>query len=337
MDEHLVSLPSATVTWATVGTTPPITQIQLPMKTTLKDILIEISGTYDQSVGVNVQSTEGCNALVQEVRLNLEGKLRRVFKGGALYELNRIVNKGALPQTDADTSVATGKAFNTTLLFDMGLFDTLPEFNKANGDLEHTRAKTFLDLNNWPGQNYLEIVWNPFNFYVSGNTQANMTATVFATPTELLGLRIPMRRQLHAELVLVDTRDMTATKNGDVANLNRLGVYSRGVMLKVGTLAATPNILATTALSAVGLKGNFLNGPQTFFKDKMSPTRLQRLEARDRNGIAPRAGYVWLDHSSDFSYNGGVDGNRLALYQTEQDITGTANTSMQVYQALVRK
>ena len=54
-------------------------------------------------------------------------------------------------------------------------------------------------------------------------------------------------------------------------------------------------------------------------------------------GIALTAGYVWVDHSSDFSYNGGIDGNRLALYQLAADITGTASTTMQVMQAVVRK
>lgn len=88
------------------------------------------------------------------------------------------------------------------------------------------------------------------------------------------------------------TKKCRTSKNGDLTNLLRMGTYSRGILCKVGTLSATPNILAT-------------NGPQTFFKDKVAPLRYQRLLARDRNGITPRAGYFWLDHSSDMSYNGG--------------------------------
>jgi hypothetical protein len=46
---------------------------------------------------------------------------------------------------------------------------------------------------------------------------------------------------------------------------------------------------------------------------------------------------VFLDHSSDFSYGGGVDGNRMSVYQLVYDITGTAGTTMQVGQLVARK
>ena len=341
MDEHFYSLSPVTVSWPLVSSTPNVTQIKIPNKTVNKQILIEINGTYDQSVGSETQGTEGCRALIDEVRMNLGGgiggsTLRRQFKGPMLFELNRIINRAALPQTDPAVGIAAGKLFKTTLLFDFGLFDSLVEFNKTKGDLEDVQAKTYLDLANYPADCFLEIVWKPFNAYVSGNTQANMSATVVASPTELLGLRIPPALQKHAELLLIDTHDMTPTKIDDFTNLYRDGIYSRGVLLRVGTLSATPIVTVLTALSNLGLLGTYKNGPSVRFKEKVGVQRYATLVAWDRVGIQLTAGYLWLDHSSDFSFNGGVNANRLALYQMLFDIVGTANTTMQVAQAVVR-
>lgn len=341
MDEHFYSLPPVTVAWPLVTSTPNITQIKIPNKTVNKQILIEIDGTYDQSVGSEVQATEGCRALIDEVRMNLGGgiggsTLRRQFKGPILFELNRVINRAAMPQTDPAPGIAAGKLFNTTLVFDFGLFDSLPEFNKTKGDLEDVQAKSYLDLANYPADCFLEIVWKPFNAYVSGNTQANMTATVVASPTEIVGLRIPPALQKHAELILVDTHDMSVTKTDDFTNLYRDGIYSRGTLIRVGTLGATPNITALTALTNLGMLATFKNGPSVRFKEKVGVKRFQRLVAWDRVGIQLTAGYLWIDHSSDFSFNGGINGNRLALYQLIYDIAGTAGTTMQVAQAVVR-
>lgn len=341
MDEKTTSLATQTVAWATVATTPAITQIELPMKTVIKQILIEISGAYDQSVGAESQATEGNVALIDEIRVNLQGQLRRQYKGPALYELNRLVFKSAYPQVDPTTSVAAGKAFSSVFMFDMGLWDTLSDVEQLRSggySLRDLQAKTYLDLRNWPGRNYIEIVWKPFNAYVSGNTQANMSATVRATPLELIGYpRINPNDQLHAELVLQDTVDMSVSKTDAVSNLLRDGVYSRGVLLRVGTLAATPIVTAFTALPLVGFKGTFKSGPSIVFKDKLPPTTFQRMAGAERNNVVPRAGSVWLDHSSDLSFGGGIDGNRLSVYQVNYDITGTASTTMQVFQAVARK
>lgn len=341
MDEHLTSLPTAAVAWATAATTPAITQIKLPMKSVIKDITIELTaGLYDQSVGAEVMATEGCVSLIDEVRLNLSGDIRRAFKGSMLYELNRIFQRGAPLQTDPAVGVANAKAFALALLFDMGLWDTLPDVERAGAgfSLRDIQAKTYLDLRNYSGDNYLEIVWKPFTSYVSGNTQANMSCTVRATPLELIGYpRISKNDQLHAELQLVGTPDMTQTKNDATTDLLRDGVYSRGVLCRVGTLAATPIITATTALSLIGLKGQFKSGPTITYKDKLPPATYQRRAGWDRNIVTPRAGSVFLDHSSDFSYGGGVDGNRMSVYQLVYDIVGTSGMTMQVGQLVARK
>src|SRR6266849_2684888 len=126
MDEHFYSLSAVIVTWPLVTSTPAITSIKIPNKTVNKQILIEINGTYDQSVGSETQGTEGCRALVDEVRMNLGGgiggsTLRRQFKGPMLFELNRIINRAAMPQTDPAVGIATNKLFKTTLVFDFGL------------------------------------------------------------------------------------------------------------------------------------------------------------------------------------------------------------------------
>src|SRR5579871_3526978 len=124
MEEHAALLQSASVSWATVGATPGVTQIEIPMKSVVKQILVELlSGTYDQSVGSETMATEGCVALIDEVRLNLGGTVRRAVKGSMLCELNRLVMRGAPPQTDPTVGVANGKAFALALLFDMGLWD----------------------------------------------------------------------------------------------------------------------------------------------------------------------------------------------------------------------
>ena len=287
MDEKLTSLPTQTATWPSAALAPSITSIELPMKTVLKQIQIEMAGTYDQSVGAETQATEGNVALIDEVRLNLQGQIRRSFRGSALYELNRLVCRGANFQLDPTVGVASGKAFGLVLMFDMGLFDTLPEVKMGqNGrpQFEDVQAKTYLDLRNWPGRNYLEIVWKPFASYASGNTQANMSATVRATPLELIGYtRIAMADQLHCELVLQDTVDLSVTKTDNFSNLLRDGVYSRGVLCRIGSLATTPIVTATTPLTLVGFKATYKAGNAITFKDKLPPLTFQRLNGWDRN------------------------------------------------------
>jgi hypothetical protein len=345
MDEQKVALPTATATWATVGVTPNISQIKIPQKSVLKEILIELSGSYEQSVGNEAFGTEGCVNLIQEVRLNLEGTSRRTFKGPMLFELNRIMNEGAMEQTDPAVGVAAGKAFSASFVFPMQLFDTKADVEpvRQNGitrgfSLRDVSARTLLDLRNYPGDVYLEIVWNPFNFYVSGNTQGSMTATIRAVPIVLPSYRrISKDMQLHFEAPIQDTVDMTATKSEYATDLLRDSVYSRALLLRCGTLAATPNVTATTALANALLKGQFKSGPSVSFADKLPPGTFRNLTRWGHNGVALRAGFVFIDHSSDKSFGGGIDGNRLAVYQLASDITGTAVTTMQVAQLVARK
>lgn len=341
MDERKTSLATAAVAWATVATTPNITQIELPMKTVIKQILIELAGTWDQSVGAESQATEGNVALIDEIRLNLMGQVRRQYKGPMLFELNRAIGRGAFAQVDPTTGVAAGKAFSHSLMFDMGLFDTLADVEQ-HGDggysLRDIQSRTYLDLRNYPGKVFLEIVWKPFNAYVSGNTQANMAATVRATPVELVGFpRILPDDQLHSEMVLIDTVDMSITKVDAFTNSLRDGVYCRGFLARVGTLNATPIVTAYTALPLIGAKATFKGGPSIVFADKLPPQTIAKLAGWDRNNIVPRAGVVLFDHSSDFSFGGGIDGNRMAVYQFNYDITGTAGTIMQLGQLVARK
>lgn len=345
MDEQKVALPLGSAAWALVGTTPPITQIKIAAKSVLKGILLELAGVYDQSVGAEVQGTEGCVNLIQEVRINLEGTMRRVFKGPMLFELNRIMNEGAMAQVDPVVGVAAAKPFSAAFMYPMQLFDTQPDVEAVQRGgvvtgytLRDVSSRTLLDLRNYPGDVYLEIVWNPFNFYASGNTQTLMSATLRATAIVLPSYRrIPMASQLHFEAPLQEQVDMTATKVEYATDLLRDGVYSRGLHLRCGTLAATPNVTATTALTGSLLKGQFKSGPSVSFVDKVPPGTLRNLVAWNHNGIALRAGHVFIDHSSDKSFGGGTDGNRLALYQSANDITGTALTTMQIAQLVARK
>jgi hypothetical protein len=337
MDERTTSLPSQAITWSSVSSVPALLQFELPMKEVVKQILIEVDGTYDQSVGAETIATEGNIALFDEFRVNLQGTLRRQFKAGMLYELNRLNAGAAGPQTDPAAGVASGKVFNAAYIFDMGVFDTLMEFSKQRNDLIDLQAQTYLDLRNWPGKVYFEVVPRAFNNYVSGNTQANMTCTVRVTVLSLPTYRrISIDDQRHCELVLQDTVDMSVSKTDAFSNLLRDGVKSRGVLVKVGTLAATPNILAYTALSLIGLRGTFKSGPAVTWKDKIRPATYQRLAGWDRVWAQTRTGYAWLDHSSDKSAGGFVNGDKLSVYQPVYDITGTASTTMQVGQLVVR-
>lgn len=321
MEELDSSLGSLTFTWSAAATAPASQKIQIPSKAALKLLTIRLSGTFDQSVGVCTYATAGNSELIKAIRLLCGGRVVRERSGSNLYELNRIFNGGVQAKTDPDTSVATGKAFATNL--------TLSTAFGGDLDAELVNNKSLLDMLNY-GQVYVEIEMNPFSAYASGNTQANMTATVAIGMKELPGVRRP--DQLHEELLLVQSQDMTSTLTGRKVPLNISRTVIRGLLLRCGTLAATPRILATTAISAVGVQGKYLNGPMTQPKAKMAPGHWAAAVGAGRNGISLTTGYIWLDFASDKNPNGLLVGKAYSDLNLDLDITGTASTTLEVYQ-----
>ncbi len=284
-----------------------------------------MSGSFEQSVGVCSYATPGCSELIKEIRLLVNGQVRRAISGSNLYELNRIFSGGAQAKTDPDTSVAAGKAFACNLTHAMPF-----------GDLsdEPVRNLPLLDLVNYSNA-YLEIEMNPFSAYASGNTQGSMTATVTVSTKELSGVRRPI--QYHAELLLAQVVDMTATMTGKTVPLNIEKTLTRGLLLRCGTLAATPRVTAVTAINNIGVSGTYKSGPITTLKSKLPVAAYQAEVGVGRNGISLTAGYVWLDFCNDKGPNGLLVGKNFSSLQLDLDITGTASTTMEVYQyALLR-
>lgn len=321
MEELDSSLGSLTYTWSAVGSAPASQKIQIPSKACLKDLVLRLSGSWDQSVGTCTIATAGCLELIKAVRLLVGGQVRREVSGPNLFELNRIFNAGVQAQTDPDTSVATSKAFSASLIHSMTF----------GGDLldEEANNLTLLDMLNY-GQVFLEIEMNAFSVYASGNTQANMTATIAVSMKELPGVRrVPVS---HAELLLVQSQDMTSTLSSRKIPLNISKTIIRGLLLRCGTLAATPRILATTAISSVGVTGKYLNGPLTQPKAKLAPGDWAARVARGRNGITLRTGYLWLDFASDHNHKGMLAGKAYSDLNLDLDITGTSSTTLEVYQ-----
>jgi hypothetical protein len=279
-----------------------------------------MSGSWDQSVGAESQATPGCTELIKEIRLLVNGQVRRAISGSNLYELNRIFSGGAQAKTDPATGVGVGKAFACNLTHAMPF-----------GDLsdEPARNLSILDFLNYNNA-YLEVEMNPFSAYVSGNTQANMTATITVATKELPGLRRPV--QHHAELLLVQTQDMAASLTGKKIPLNISKTVIRGLLLRCGTLAATPRVTAVTALTNIGVAGKYLNGPLTQPKAKLPTAHYQAEVGVGRNGISLTAGYVWLDFANDRNPNGLLVGKSYSDLNLEVDIAGTANHSLEVYQ-----
>lgn len=326
--EYEQPLGSAAITWAAVAAVPVaagdasgLVRIRLPRKALMKHLKIRLAGSYDQSVGAETQATEGNPVLIQEVRLSLEGSPRRQFFGGVLFELNRLRNRGAGLKTDPSVGVAAGKAFSSTLIYDMGYLD-------LEGPL---RESTYLDLAKF-GDVYLEIQFAPFNRYVSGNTQANMSATV--TVEELGIYNVTRRSQIHFEARKVAQINMAVSGNDQIVDLIRSIGTTRALLLRVGTLGATPIITAPTALSAVGVKGTLLIGTTQDLKAKLPTAAYTSDVGTGRSGIALTAGYVLLDFAHNFKPNGLIEARRYSDLELTFDIAGTANTLMDVYQLM---
>lgn len=325
MEELDNPLGALTFTWAAVGSTPAVQRIQIPSKATLKQLVLRMAGTYDQSVGNEAQATEGCSVLIKEIRLTCNGRKVRGISGAALYELNRLLFRGALTRTDPAVGVANGKAFAVNLIHNM-IFGDFDDPDAVNA--------TLLDLLNY-NNTWLEIEMDTFSAYVSGNTQANMTATITVATKELPGVRrVP---PLHAELQLVQVVDMTVTTVGTKIPLNITKTSIRGLLLRVGTLAATPRVTAVTALTQLGVGGKYKSGPTVTPKVKLPTGHYQAVVGADRSGIALTAGWVWLDFASDRNYRGCLVGDAFADLYLEIDKTGTPNTTMEVYQYCIQK
>lgn len=326
--EYRQPLGSAAITWATVSSVPVaagdasgLVRIRMPRKALLKHLQLRLSGTYDQSVGAETQATEGNPVLIQEVRLSIEGNTKRPFFGGVLFELNRIRNRGAGPKTDPAVGVASGKAFSSTLIYDMGYLD-------LDGPL---RESTYLDLAKF-GDVFLEIQFAPFNRYVSGNTQANMSATI--TVEELGIYNVTRRSQIHFEARRVAQLNMAVSGNDQVLDLIRSVGTTRALLLRIGTLGATPIITASTALSAVGVKGTLLIGTTQELVAKLATAAHLVDVGTARNGITLTAGYVLLDFAHNFKAQALIEARRYSDLELAFDITGTANTLMDVYQLM---
>lgn len=324
--------------WATVSAQPNKTTFDLSQrKVVTTGFLIEVAGQWDQSVGAEVQATEGNLALIQEVRLVLDGVIRRVFSGPVLYEIDRLSAPGAFPQTDPATGVATNKIFSSKLWYPMTFMDIDREVIQGRDGLPRMKdsgSATLLDLANYTTA-VLEILWNPFNAYVSGNTQANINLTsVKATIAFLPGKRIAKDDQRHFEMLLATSQDMTQTAADKSPDLFRVGKVTRGLLCRVGTLSATPIITSTAALTNMAVVGTKINGEADTLKDKLPVSTYQGLVAWRATAVQLRAGYIWVDFASDARELNLLRGNDYSSLQARFDIVGTAGTTMQILQAV---
>ena len=335
MNEKSTALPALALVPALNSTVLPVQSIELAMRTTIKNIQLQHSGQYDQTVGAEVMATEGNLALIDSVWLEIDGVKKREWKGPALFEANRITGGAALSQVDPAVGVAAAKVYSSTLQLDMGRLDLLPRIDPATGRLDSLSAMTYTDLTNVT-KAYLKIQYAAFTRYVSGNTQTLMQINLRATVKELPGYR-PDKvrgRQLHFDLIPVDSAfDMNVTGNDRKVPLLRDGYLTRGLLLRVGTFAATPNATAITALTNVGIKQTLKGGPTIELKEKLPVSVYQQEVGNGRNGIALRAGYLWIDFASDKQYGGLQQGNQMATFDLVVDTVAVAGTQMQVFQA----
>jgi len=334
-EEYHGFLGSLALAWAAVGSTPVVGgnasglgRMLIPAKTKLAGIVSRLSGSWDQSVGNETQATDGCLELIQSLQLNLDGKVRRPFSGPILFELNRIVNRGAGPQTDPAVGVGNGKAFSALLYHDMGFFDA--EGPISNEDPRAYRESTYLDLGLYQNA-FIELQGAPFSAYVSGNTQANMAATMAFTTVEIIGAP-PNLPQTHFEAQLVNNVDMTSTGVDRIIQLNREGLIIRGVLARVGTLSATPRVLAVTALPQIGIEGKPKAGGRIISKDKQPVAVYQNEVAIGRNGIQLRAGHVLIDLANNRKRSSHLVGSTYDDLRARYDVTGTANSTMELYE-----
>jgi hypothetical protein len=316
---------SMSFSWATVATTPGMQRLQIVQKALLKQLVIRISGTYDQSVGAETMATEGNPVLWDEIRLNVDGRTIRPRHGAVLYEMNKLVEGGSGPKVDPTTGVAAGKVFSCVLNYDMGFLDA---------DEQAVREKSYLDLSQYANV-FLEVVPGPFNRYVSGNTQAAMAATVSVSGLFVIGpRRVP---QAHHEMLLTNVIDMNVTGNDRPFTLTRSKLLLRGVWLRVGNLTGTPVITATTPLTNLGVKGKLVKGGSVEPKVKQAVGYYSNQVGYGRNNIALTAGHLWLDFAHNKKLAAHLIGDTLADLNLIIDTAALANYTMQVRQSVLTR
>lgn len=316
---------SLTFTWSAVAVTPNMQRLQIIHKAMLKTLIFRVSGTYDQSVGAETQATEGNPVLWDEIRLNVDGRTIRPRHGAVLYEMNKFTEGGSGPKVDPAVGVASAKAFSCVLSYDMGFLDA---------DEQAVREKSFLDLSQYANV-YLEMLPGPFNRYVSGNTQANMTATVSVTGEFIIGpRRIP---QAHHEMLLTNVIDMNVTANDRSFPLTLKKLILRGLWLRCGNLTGTPVITANTPLTNIGVKGKLMKGGSTEPLVKQSKDYYTAYVGRGRNNVALTAGHVWLDFADNRKLSSMVIGDVLADLNVILDTAALANYSLQVRQSVLTR
>ena len=324
---------SVAVTWAAVGSTPVVggdasglARIRLTRKALLKQLALRLSGTYDQSVGAEVQATEGNPVLIVNIQLDVNGrKIRLVGGGGVLFEANRLVNQGAGPKIDPVVGVATGKLFSSTLYYDMGEFDAIED---------HVRDFTYLDLANFDNV-FLEVQFGPFNRYVSGNTQANMSATLVVEELDILGIRrLP---QAHFEIRKVQVASLVNAQTDAALDLVRRKTVTRGLMLRFGALSALPITTGNASLTQVQVKGTLNQGTTQDIKQKMPIAAYQQTVGVGRNGISLLAGYLLMDFVHNRKASGKIVGENYTDLRLLFDNTALAGGSLEVYQLVTAR
>ena len=316
---------SLTFNWATVSTTPAMQRLQIVQKSLLKRLTIRIAGTYDQSVGAETMATEGNPVLWDEIRLHCDGRTFRHRQGSCLYEESKLVEGGAPPKVDPATGVAAGKAFSVTLNYDMGFLDAVEQ------DMQE---KPFFDLSQYANV-FLELIPGPFNRYASGNTQANMTATVNVTGLFIIGpRRLP---QAHHDMLLTNVIDLNVTGNDRSFQLTREKLVIRGLWLRAGNLTGTPVVTATTALTNLAVKGKLLKGGSVEPKVKQATAYYASQVGFGRNGIALTAGHLWLDFAHNKKLASMLIGSSLADLNLILDTAATANHTLQVRQSVLTR
>lgn len=325
---------SVAVTWSAVGATPVaggdasgLARIRLTRKALLKQLVLRLNGTYDQSVGAETMATEGNPVLIVNVQIDMNGRKVRVTPGGPLlYELNRIVNKGAGPKVDPSVGVAVGKVFSSTLYFDMGELDAEEDW---------VREWTFLDLANSDNV-FLEVQFGAFNRYVSGNTQANMSATLTVEELDILGVRrLP---QAHFEPIKVQVASLVNAQTDAPLDLIRRKAVTRALLLRYGALSATPIITGNAnSLTHLAVKGTLNQGTTQDLKQKMPIAAYQLTVGVGRNGISLLAGYILVDFAHNRKAAGKIVGENYTDLRLLIDNLALAGGSLEVFQLATRR
>ena len=325
---------SAAITWATVGATPVVggdasglARIRLTRKALLKQLVLRLSGQYDQSVGAETQATEGNPVLITNMQIDLNGRKVRVTSGGGLvYEMNRLTNKGAGPKIDPAVGVAAAKLFSSTLYFDMGELDAEEDW---------VREWTYLDLANSDNV-FLEVQFGPFNRYVSGNTQANMSATLVVEELDILGVRrLP---QAHFEPVKAQVVSLVNAQTDAAFDLIRRKAVTRALLIRYGTLSATPIVTGNAnSLTQLAVKGTLNQGTTQDLKQKMPIAAYQLTVGVGRNGISLLAGYILIDFAHNRKAAGKIVGENYTDFRLLIDNLALAGGSAEIYQLATRR